>query len=82
MPITVQIFWNTAEQQKKAEMGVEIEDPIESADLKTHTFYQIAFIRPYGEYCEIGSNGEIYVANASYENVMKGIEIQSHIGFN
>lgn len=68
------IFWYTEDQKKISDLGKEVEDPIESSDLKPHTFYKISFIRPYKNYCEIGSNGEIYVVNESYETIKSRIE--------
>jgi len=68
------VFWYTKEQQKLAELEQEITDPIEESDLKDHTFYSIDFIRPFSKYCEIGSNGDVLVANESYEEIKKRIE--------
>lgn len=69
-----EVFWYTEEQKKIVDLGQEVSDPIESGDLKKHTFYQISFIRPYYQYCEVGSNGDVYIVNASYEQIKSRIE--------
>lgn len=72
--LTVNIFYYTEEQQRLIDASIDISDDIENSNTKEHTFYNIAFIRPYGKYCEIGCDGDNFIANESYESIKQRID--------
>lgn len=71
MQISLNVFiFRTKEQHEQAEMGMEI--PLDECDLEERTFYNINFIAPDSngkQFCCIGSNGDEFTVNSSYEQV-------------
>jgi len=74
--IDLEVLWLTDEQQELENASVSV--PIEDCITKTHTFYQISFIRKRTEknLCEVGSNGEDFIINEPYESVKQKIKDQ------
>lgn len=75
--IDLEVLWLTDEQQELEAASIII--PIEDCTAtKTHTFYQISFLRKRTEkhLCEIGSNGEDFIISESYESVKQKIKDQ------
>ncbi|MGH2666061.1 hypothetical protein [Flavobacterium sp.] len=70
--IELDILWNTQETQNKILAGIESE--LKDCVIKRHTFYLIAHIRPFDEqFCEVVSDGQIYIVNEPYESVQAKI---------
>jgi hypothetical protein len=76
--IDLEVLWLTEEQQELEAAGVSVDIVLDECITKTHTFYQISFIRTRKEnhLCNIGSNGDIFIVKESYESVKQKIKDQ------
>jgi hypothetical protein len=80
--IELEAFMLTPEQQDLDAAGVDID--LKDCDLIKHTFFTIAFIRNEKKKgtCVIGSNGEEYTVNESFESVRDKIRKQRIFKYN
>jgi len=80
--IDLEVLWLTDELKPIQESGIYV--PMEDCTTRIHTFYLIAGIRPHDEkgYCEILSNGDVFIIKEPYESVKQKIKNQMNFKWN
>ena len=80
MNLKLTVFELTEEQEEAQEDGLQLR--LEDCDTAEITFWNIANVKPVGQYCIISSDGSFYTVNESAESVNKKIEERKAFLFN